>query len=159
MQANKKKSDEQVYPRLGFYFKVSVGTMEFSFQTVSGLNFEVVTESYRAGGMNYDYELPVKHKYADLILKRGLFIPKDAKPGDSVEETVKQAMKALEQIKLNRLNITISLQKDEKNPLMVWEVHNAWLKKWSLSELNAQESRVVIETMEFNYDYFEKKST
>ena len=68
------------YPPSGFHFKVEfIGVdgmntdTEQRFQEVSGLSFEVETEPLREGGENrFEYKLPKRIKYPNLILKRGL---------------------------------------------------------------------------------------
>ena len=37
---------------------------------------------------------------------------------------------------------------------MSWAVKRAWPLKWSISDFDAQNSQVVIETMELHYDSF-----
>ena len=39
-------------------------------------------------------------------------------------------------------------------PLVTWNVFNAWPKKWSVSEFNAEQNSIAIETLELNYSYF-----
>ncbi|NEQ54964.1 MAG: phage tail protein, partial [Leptolyngbya sp. SIO3F4] len=43
-------------------------------------------------------------------------------------------------------------------PLMSWKVINAWPKKWSISDFNAEQNAIAIETLELNYNYFEIES-
>ncbi len=37
---------------------------------------------------------------------------------------------------------------------MKWEIIHAWPKKWKFGELNAERSEVLVETIEFNYNFF-----
>ena len=65
------------YPPWGFYYKVEFGISEdrndARFQTVSGLSVEYDYESFKEGGENrFKHKLPVRTKYADLVLKRGM---------------------------------------------------------------------------------------
>jgi len=65
------------YPPVGFHFKVEfvgIGNDNDSrFQSVSGLNVEYDTEAYKEGGENrFEHKLPVRTKYPDLSLKRGM---------------------------------------------------------------------------------------
>jgi phage tail-like protein len=39
-------------------------------------------------------------------------------------------------------------------PLMTWNVVNAWPKKWSVSDFNAEQSSITVESLELNYSYF-----
>jgi len=43
---------------------------------------------------------------------------------------------------------------EKGEPLRTWNVVHAIPKKWLVSDLNANESSVVIETMELTYRYF-----
>ncbi|MFO0795329.1 MAG: phage tail protein [Candidatus Brocadiaceae bacterium] len=43
---------------------------------------------------------------------------------------------------------------EKGEPLRTWNVVNAIPRKWVVSDLNASENSVVIETMEFSYRYF-----
>ena len=65
------------YPPWGFYYKVefsiSKDTDDARFQSVSGLSVEYDYETFKEGGENrFEHKLPVRTKYADLVLKRGM---------------------------------------------------------------------------------------
>src|SRR5262245_37601430 len=65
------------YPPWGFYYRVdfsiSQDRNDARFQTVSGLSVEYDYESFKEGGENrFEHKLPVRTKYADLVLKRGM---------------------------------------------------------------------------------------
>src|SRR6201993_2333084 len=67
------------YPPWSFYYKVefmlgSPGLPDDArFQAVSGLSVEYDYESFKEGGENrFEHKLPVRTKYADLVLKRGM---------------------------------------------------------------------------------------
>ena len=48
-----------------------------------------------------------------------------------------------------------SSEKAEKGePLRTWKVAHAIPRKWSISDLNANENSVVVETLELSYRYF-----
>lgn len=149
----------QVYappPPLGFYFKVFFEgiTEPLSFQSVSGLSTELVTESYREGGQAYSYELPVKIQYPTLVLKRGL-VPSD---NAAYADWVRNPYGLMYSLTVSPATVTVSLLSplDVLKPvLMTWRLTGAWVKKYSFSDFNAEENQVVIETMELHYDYFE----
>jgi len=166
------------YPPVGFYFKVTFEKIEtvaedFRFQSVAGLQSEVVTETYREGGQNeFEHELPVKSRYSDLVLKRGLLAPKTATSGLSgndqreagrvVQRTLEFETKDVQQwcqrtiqtLFVQPTDIMITLLNTAGKPLMSWNVVHAWPKKWTVSDFNAEENQIVIETMEFSYHYF-----
>ncbi len=149
------------YPPLGFYFQVSFTqtpgvvepvTEEVSFQSVSGLTSEVVTETYKEGGQNqFEYELPVKTQYPDLVLKRGLWVPKGNTAGNDLRRWCQRMM---ENLQVEPSDLTITLMNPSGAAWMRWEVVGAWPKKWSIADFNAEQNEVVIESMEFSYFYF-----
>ncbi|MBK9337418.1 MAG: phage tail protein [Lewinellaceae bacterium] len=169
-------SESNYYPPAGIYFSVvftepenskknstggsidaDFGRMDetIGFQSVSGLTAEITTESYREGGQNeYEYKLPVRTQYPDLVLKRGLWIPRSPTNMD-IQSWFKEAIRSFV---IQPKTITIKLMNPAlKEPVMSWEVYKAWPKKWSVSEFNAEENQIVIESMEFHYAYFEVK--
>src|SRR6266404_9738241 len=65
------------YPPVGFHFRVEfvgIGNdNDIRFQSVAGLNVEYDLESFKEGGENrFEHKLPVRTKYPDLALKRGM---------------------------------------------------------------------------------------
>jgi phage tail-like protein len=149
-------------PPLGFYFKVSMPLkipilnkyleLEFSFQSASGLTKEIVTETFREGGQAYDYALPVKTQYSELVLKRGLWIPSEPKP--SLDLWQAWFNSTMQEFRVHPANLQISLLRPDGNPSMTWYIKRAWPKKWTIADFNAEENQVVIETMEMRYDSF-----
>lgn len=138
------------YPPVGFHFKVEfvgIGNdNDLRFQSVGGLSVEYDMESFKEGGENrFEHKLPVRSRFPDLSLKRGML--KDS----AVVAWVKDAL-------FNRVfhpaQINVSLLNESHQPLRTWQVFNAWPKKWSVSDLNAQENSLVIESLELCYDYF-----
>jgi phage tail-like protein len=136
------------YPPLGFHFKVEFANLksEFEFQSVSGLTIELDTEEIAEGGENrFKHTLPVRTKFPNLVLKRGLL-------ADS--SLVKWCRDAIEDFNITPTDVTISLLNEEHEPLMTWNVVHAYPLKWAMADFNAQESKLVIETIELAYNYF-----
>jgi len=138
------------YPPWGFYYKVefsiSKNMNDVRFQTVSGLSVEYDMEEYKEGGENrFTHKLPVRTKYADLVLKRGMLT-------DS--EVTKWFLAALRDREFRPANLSIILMNEKSEPLRTWNIVNAIPKKWVVSDLNASENSVVIETLELSYHYF-----
>lgn len=140
------------YPPWSFYYKVEFmlggpsPTNDARFQTVSGLSVEYDYESYKEGGENrFEHKLPVRTKYADMVLKRGMLT------GSAVIDWFTAAFR-------DRLfspaDVNVILMNEKGDPLRTWKIANAVPKKWSVSDFNANESSVVIETMELTYRYF-----
>jgi len=138
------------YPPWGFYYKVefsiSKGKDDVRFQTVSGLSVEYDYESFKEGGENrFEHKLPVRTKYADMVLKRGMLT-------DSA--VIKWLMAAFRNREFAPADVTVILMNEKGDPLRTWNVVHAIPKKWLVSDFNANESSVVIETMELTYRYF-----
>lgn len=136
------------YPPLGFHFKVEFANLkdEYQFQSVSGLSVDLETEEIKEGGENrFKHKLPVRAKYPNLILKRGLV----AHSG-----LIDWCKSAMEGFNFTPTDLIIILLNSENEPLLSWNVVQAWPVKWSVGEFNAEESKIVIESLELSYSYF-----
>lgn len=140
------------YPPVGFHFNVffaipGVTQRDFSFQSVSGLNVSVATDSYSEGGENrFVHKFPKQVDYeSNLVLKRGLV------NNSTVIQWVKLATQSFTFIPVQMI---ISLLNENHLPVRSWTVFNAYPVKWSVSDFNAMDSSVVIETLELEYQFF-----
>ena len=144
--------DTLLYPPVGFHFLVAfemplLTPNDFKFREVSGLTVTVNTEDFAEGGENrFVHSLPVRTKYNDLELKRGMFI------GSAI---VKWIRDAVEKFEFNPVNLTISLLNQTHTPLMAWRIINAYPVEWVVDSFNAEESKIVIETIKLKYQYFQ----
>ena len=140
------------YPPVGFHFSVVFQLFpqtqnDFRFQEVSGLDMQMEMENITEGGQNrFTWELPVRARYSDLVLKRGMFI------GSGILMWCKNAF---ENFVFEPVNIIISLLNEHHVPVQSWYVVNAIPKKWSVSNFNAERSSVVIESITLSYQYFD----
>ncbi len=144
----------EYYPPSGFYFRVefdiSRNRNDASFQSVAGLTLEYDVETYKEGGENrFEHKLPGRTKYADLVLKRGLLT-------DS--EVINWCLRAFRNREFQPANVTVTLLNEKGQPLKVWNVVHAWPKKWSVSDFNANDNNLVVETLELSYRYFDVKN-
>ncbi|PPD38725.1 MAG: glycerol acyltransferase [Methylobacter sp.] len=145
------------YPPLGFYYQVNFNGVskdknDLRFQTVSGLSVEYEYESFKEGGENrFEHKLPVRTKYADMVLKRGMLTNLKDKT------IIKWFLDAFQDRIFQPADISVILMNEKGQPLRTWNVVNAIPKKWSVSDLNANESAIVIETLELAYRYFSVK--
>ena len=130
------------YPPVGFHLKVEFrkmkpdesigGENDVRFQSVSGLNVEYDSEAYKEGGENrFEHKLPVRTKYPDLSLKRGMLT--DSK-------VISWLLDALQNRKFKPAQVNVILLNEEHQPLKTWNIYNVWPKKWSVSDFNAQEN-------------------
>lgn len=138
------------YPPVGFHFAVrfsiSQNEMDIHFQSVSGLSVEYETEAVIEGGENrFQHTLPVRTKYGDISLKRGLLTDSDV---------LKWCLNAFEKREFALSDVQILLLNEKHEPLKTWSVVQAWPKKWSVSDFNAEENSLVIETLDLSYRYF-----
>jgi len=64
---------------------------------------------------------------------------------------------ALENLVVEPVNLTVSLLDELHEPLQTWSVVHAYPIKWSVSDFNAEENKLIIETLELTYNYFNIK--
>ena len=139
------------YPPVGFHFLVEFGLdgikeNDSRFREVSGFSLELEEESIVEGGENrFVQKLPVRAKYPDLALKRGML----------VDSTVRKwCQDAIQNFDIQPTTIWVKLLNDQHEPLKTFTFFNAWPKKWSLSDFNAESSDLVIESLELAYQYY-----
>lgn len=140
-------------PLPGFHFVVVfihpllATPIDIGFQAVTGLEVSINTEEYREGGENrFQHALPGRQSFSHLMLKRGL------KPLPS--PLTNWCLDALLNFKIQPANLMVNLLGPEHVPLRTWSVVGAYPVKWSVSEFNAEQNQLVVETMELKYRYF-----
>lgn len=143
-------TDTHYYPPLGFYYRVEFGVSQnkgdVRFQSVSGLTVEYDYESFKEGGENrFEHKLPVRTKYADLVLKRGMLTD------SSVIDWMTRAFRDRE---FEPTDLTVILLNERGDPLRTWKITHAIPKKWSVSDLDANTNAIVVETLELTYRFF-----
>lgn len=128
-------------PILNYRFRVFIGKHSLSFMKVSGLNRSVETEVVSEGGygsMMHIMESPSKSPKI-LRLESGVYRGKDAIlnrlcPGMYLPEGV--------------LVSVLGLDGEKK---VVYAAENAFVTKWEISELNAENGQVLVSTFEIAY--------
>ncbi|MEO6037566.1 MAG: phage tail protein [Saprospiraceae bacterium] len=164
------------YPPVGFYFKVEFSLttsassilnvnnlankitkpslsqlgvpadIDMCFQDVSGLTATVGTTDLAEGGENrFKHQLPGRVTYDKLVLKRGLVT-------DSA--ILQWCINAISNFEFKPITVFVKLLNESGDPLATWEVVNAYPTKWSVSNFNAEQSAMVVETLELAYQYF-----
>lgn len=127
-------------------FGISQNKNDVRFQSVSGLSVEYDMEEYKEGGENrFTHKLPVRTKYADMVLKRGMLT-------DS--EVIQWFFNAFRDREFVPTDVNVILMNEQSEPLRTWKVAHAIPKKWLVSDLNANDNAIVIETLELSYRYF-----
>jgi len=139
------------YPPVGFHFRVEVlglpaNDNDVRFTEVGGLAVELTTEELPEGGENrFVQKYPTRAKYPELVLKRGL-LPNS--------EILKWVRECVEDLNVTTKNIDVKLLNVEHQPLLTWHIINAFPTKWSVSDFNATNNAVVIDTLQLYYQYF-----
>ena len=142
---------EIAYPPVGFHFKVEFQDLDkegidVRFQSVTGLTVDVQTETVKEGGEHrFEHVLPVRTKYSNLVLKRGLV---------ENSKLIEWCLDAFQNQIIYPKNVLVYLLNEEQKAVMAWNVVHAWPKKWSVSDFNSEQNSVVIETIELQYHYF-----
>lgn len=144
-------SDEREDYIPGFHFSVIIEdndkATDTKFQEVSGLSATLSVEEVAEGGENrYLHKLPKPPTYPNLVLKRSLSSHKS--------DLIKWAKKCIQEFSISTKQITVQLLNKEHEALKSWTLHNAYPVKMELSGFNAQQSQLVIETMEICYSHF-----
>lgn len=139
------------YPPPGFHFKVEFLDIQavendILFQSVSGLNVTLQTETIKEGGENrFEHIVPTRTKYNDLVLKRGVLTDSGV---------IKWLRAAIENYEFKPTTVIVHLLNENHDTLIKWEITHAWPKKWSVADMNAEQSSALIETIELNYNFF-----
>lgn len=161
------------YPAVGFHFRVTFSDYKKAdgspvndpkddcdarFQSVIGLSVEVETETKKEGGENrFEHVLPLRTKYPPLVLKRGLVKGKDLRKWitGNINGIANKAHEATSERLISPRDIKIDLLGPETDEiLMSWNIVHAWPKKWSVSDLNAEQGSIIVESIELQYQYF-----
>lgn len=126
-------------PLRSFRFLVEIeGITSGGFTRVKGLSREVKYESYREGGViEYEHKLITQVSYPVVVLERGL----------ALDDLWKWAQ-ATADGEVRRRTIWIRLQDEANLPMWAWQVEYALPVKWTASDLDAQTSPVVMESLE-----------
>src|SRR5947208_14858437 len=109
------------YPPWSFYYRVefsiSKNKNDIRFQTVSGLSVEFEMEEFKEGGENrFTHKLPVRTKYGELVLKRGMLVDSDV---------FNWCMAAFRDCDIKPADLHIILMNEKGEPLNTCSVSNA----------------------------------
>lgn len=137
-------------PELGFRFAVvffQAGVvplpLDFRFQRVSGLSTQVTTTSVREGGQNsFSHKLPDRIDRGNLVLERGFLV-------GSLLNIELVAM--LSSFTFAPWTVMVTLLHEDGPPLAGWMFLRAYPVKWATSDLDANEYRVAVDTIELAY--------
>jgi phage tail-like protein len=126
-------------PLRGFRFLLEIDEITSGgFTRVKGISREVKHESYREGGVNeYEHKLVTQVSYPVLVLERGLVL----------DDLWKWALAAADG-DVKRKTIRIRLQNEAGEKTWAWQIEHAIPVKWTASDLDAQATQVVMESLE-----------
>ena len=133
------------YPLPKFHFRVEWGGSKIGFTEVTGLDSQVEPIEYREGS-SPEYskiKMPGLHKFSNITLKRGTF------------SNDKEFYNWINTISLNtveRRDVTISLLNESHEPVMTWQVRNAFPVKVQASDMKSDGNEVAIETLELAHE-------
>ena len=151
----KVRADDVYVPPVAFSFRVDIDGAEgdTSFQEVLGLQVEIDTEDVVEGGQNrYVHKLPVRTKYSNLVLKRGVVTQ-----GSAFGKWVTQAMSRGLVRQSDAKTIVVKLLDEKQEPLIVWKIFGAYPLRWEHSGLNSMGNDVLTETIELTYQFFQRQ--
>jgi phage tail-like protein len=126
-------------PLRAFRFLIEIDAIASGgFTRVKGLTRELKHESYREGGVNeYEHKLVTQVTYPVLVLERGL----------ALDDLWNWAQDAADGI-VTRKTVRIRLQDEADERAWAWQIAWAIPVKWTASDLEAQTSPVVMESLE-----------
>jgi phage tail-like protein len=130
---------ERQDPLRGFRFLLEIeGITSGGFTKVKGLSREVRYESYREGGVTeYEHKLLTQVSYPVVVLERGL----------ALDDLWSWALAAADG-DVQRKTIRLRLQDEAGEKKWAWQIEYAVPVKWTASDLDAQSSPVVVESLE-----------
>ena len=137
-------------PPVGFYFMVTFliggfipNLLDLRFQRVSGINSTMETTEIREGGENlFTLRLPTRMSSGNLVLERGMVI------GSPLNVEFNLAMSTMS---FQPGNVLVMLLNAKNIPISSWLFQETFPLQWSVSDLDANQSSVVVDTMELAY--------
>lgn len=133
------------YPLPKFHFIVEWGGTRIGFTEASGLDRQIDVIEYREGASKeyHKTKMPGLQKFSNVTLKRGTF------KGDN------QFWDWLNTVQLNtieRRDLTLKLLNENHEPVVTWQIKQAWPVKIQSTDLKADGNEVAIETLELAHE-------
>jgi phage tail-like protein len=140
-------------PPVGYSFMVifyGIGNLpipnglDIRFQSVSGISVSFETEKVQKGSVNdKEISLPGEKTHQSLILQRGLTT--------SFSPLAIELQAAVAHQIINKHDVHVILLNQMLFPIGNWYFSCAYPVKWSISDFDASQNQVVIETLEMKY--------
>lgn len=142
-------------PQPSFFFGVTIAGCrgESSFQEVSGLKAKWKTKPLAEGGQNrFVHQLPERTEYEHLILKRGVVAP-----ASTLASWLTECFRAeLGRAPYRKRDIVVQLFNARADPVLKWSIHAAFPVSWDHSPLDSMDGKLLVETIELSYAFFER---
>lgn len=133
------RTSKDVYAGLRFFVEIE-GVQVAGFSECSGLSVETEVFEYAEGGWNTStYKMPVRTKFSNVTLKRGI------DPGQDLHRWYSES---LDGIPNKRKNVTIIVYKPDGKVAKRWALREAFPVKWAGPDLRADAGSTAIETLE-----------
>jgi len=132
--------------RFGVFFFVAAvvpNPLDIRFQRVSGFSTRVETESMNKGGQNViTKRIPKRLVYDNLVLERGFVV------GSPLNLQLDRVMN---EFKFFRSDVLVTLFSEDAAPISAWMFKEAFPVRWATADLNAQDDRILIDTLELSF--------
>jgi phage tail-like protein len=129
--------------------------VDASFQEISGLKTEWTTEEVAEGGVNrFVHRLPLRTKFGNLILKRGVLRGKSPL-ADWLNSSFAGDFAAT---LVDPRTIVVMLLDMWRRPIVAWTLFAAWPVSWDHSAMNSTGNDLMIETIELSCAWFKRKT-
>ena len=130
---------------LGIWNTPVPNPIDVRFQKVTGIEMTIANmDSRRIGGKQV--RLPNFPEYTNLTLERGYLIGSPLR---------KELEFTFESLKFCPRNLLVIMMDFQSLPLASWLFFDAFPIKWKISDFDANQSNVLIETMELSYSRFQ----
>lgn len=133
------------YPLPKFHFTVEWGGARLGFTEASGLDVETEIIEYREGSspVYSKIKMPGMQKYGNVTLKRGTF---------KADNQFFEWWNTVQLNTIERRDITISLLNEAHEPVVTWQLANAFPVKVQSTDLKADGNEVAIESLEIAHE-------
>lgn len=135
------------YPLTALHFQVQWGDDDdaVNFSEVSGLTMESEPIEYRGGADKQlsPRKIPGLKKYGNVTLKRGIM---------NSANGFWEWWNTLQAGAVERRDVTVSLLNEDHDPVMTWQMSQAWPVKIEGPSLDGTGNEIAIETLEFAHE-------
>lgn len=135
-------------PYVGLHFWVEIDGLEIAeFGECSSPTVETEIFEYTEGGLNtYTHKFPVRTKYGNLTLKRGI------DEGQDLYRWYSQSI--LHGKTAKRKNVALKLYTSDRRLVKVYHMVRAFPVKWTGPDMKADAGATAVETLEFAHEGF-----